>query len=110
MPEDLKLILDEYKENIKRIFAESYVQMILYGSYARGDNHAGSDIDIMILTTLLDVEIANINDQVSDMTYDFNWEHKVEIMPIVKNAFHFNYWKNAYIFYKNVDEEGVVLV
>ena len=49
MPEDLKLILDEYKENIKRIFAESYVKMILYGSYAHGDNHAGGPSEIPLV-------------------------------------------------------------
>jgi len=109
MPENIKPILDEYRENIRKIFGESYVQMILYGSYARGDNHAGSDIDIMILTKLTDEEIAGIDEQVTDMTYEFNWDHKVEIMPIVKNAAHFNYWKGSYIFYRNVDQEGVVL-
>ena len=31
------------------------------------------------------------------------------IMPIVKNIDQFEYWKNAYMFYKNVDQEGVIL-
>lgn len=62
MPENIKTILDEYRKNIRKIFGGFYVQMILYGSYARGDNHAGSDIDIMILTTLTDEEIADIDD------------------------------------------------
>ena len=47
--------------------------------------------------------------KVSDITYDFNWENQTEIMPVVLNVDHFNYWKNAYMFYKNVEEEGVEL-
>ncbi|MDD2970634.1 MAG: nucleotidyltransferase domain-containing protein [Lachnospiraceae bacterium] len=110
MPDQIQLVLNEYKEKIKSIFGDSLVQIILYGSYARGDFHKGSDIDIMILTTLPDDKISSYDDKVFDMTFDFNWEHDVEIMPIIKNELHFNYWKNAYMFYKNIDEEGITLV
>lgn len=42
-----------------------------------------------------------------NLAYDFNLEHNTEIMPIVQNMEHFNYWENAYMFYRNISREGV---
>ena len=44
---------------------------MLYGSYARGDYTSESDVDIMILLDLSDMEIKNYRHQRSDMTFDF---------------------------------------
>lgn len=41
----------------------------------------------------------------SDITYDFKWENQTEIMPVILNVNHFNYWKNVYMFYKNVEKK-----
>lgn len=94
---------------MRTLFGDSLVQVILYGSYARGDYQSESDIDIMILTSYSDDIIRQYDEKVSDVTYDFNWEHDVLIKPIVLNVKHFDYWKGAYMFYKNVANEGVVI-
>ena len=54
-----------------------------------GDFNADSDIDIMILVNASDEEIIEKKLAISDMTYDVNDLHDMEIMPIVKNAEHF---------------------
>ena len=46
---------------------------------------------------------------VSDITFDFNLDHDIMIMPIVKNVNHFQYWLPADPFYKNVKNDGVEL-
>ena len=46
---------------------------------------------------------------VSDMTFDFNLDRDILIMPIVKNVNHFQYWLPADPFYKNVKNDGVEL-
>lgn len=43
---------------------------------------------------------------VSDMTFDFNLDRDILIMPIVKNINHFQYWLPVDPFYKNVKNEG----
>lgn len=109
MQEKISNILQKYRSEMSKIFGESLVEVIVYGSYARGDFTVDSDIDIMILTQLDGKELERYEDMVSDKTYDFNWENNVQIMPITKNIEHFQYWKNAYMFYKNVAEEGVAV-
>ena len=84
-------------------------KVILYGSYARGDFNAESDIDIMILLDLTDMEIKNYRHQLSGLTYDFNMEHEIDIKPIAKNQEHFQKWLGIYPFYSNINSEGVEL-
>jgi predicted nucleotidyltransferase len=94
---------------VQKIYGSHLKSVILYGSYARGDCNSDSDIDIMILVDLTDDEIEKFSDELSELVYEYNVENDIWIMPIVKNIDHFRYWENAYPFYRNVRQEGVVL-
>ena len=73
-------------------------QVILYGSYARGDYKSDSDVDIK-----------SYRHQLSDMTFDFNMDHDMDIKPIAKSEEHYYKWVENYPFYTNVKREGVTL-
>lgn len=105
----LKEILKKYVDDIQKLYENNLKEVILYGSYARGDFKANSDIDIMILVDMTDEEIRKKGRFLSDMTFDYNFDNDLEIMPIVKNLEHFNRWVRAYPFYNNVKKEGVEL-
>lgn len=109
MPQKISSVLQQYVEDIKKIYGSHLRQVILYGSYARGDYNEESDIDIMILLDISDIEINDYSHQLSDMTYDFNYDNNILIMPIAKNESHFNKWLRAYPFYNNVKKDGVEL-
>ena len=102
-------ILKKYVEDVREIYGENLRMIILYGSYARGDFKPDSDIDLMILVDLSDDEIKRKGHVLSDLTFDYNFDNNLEIMPIVKNLDHFNKWIRAYPFYNNVKNEGVEL-
>ena len=55
MPVTIKMLLDQYTEILRKIYGNHLKTVILYGSYARGDYKADSDIDIMILLDLSDM-------------------------------------------------------
>lgn len=40
---------------------------------------------------------------------NFNDEHGTDIMPVVQSNTHFDYWKKADMFYRNVEKDGVVI-
>lgn len=109
MPLNIQDLLQLYRQQIEGITENHIKKVILYGSYARGDFKQDSDIDIMILVDLADADMKQLENQIFDATYDFNYEHDTDIMPIVQNENHFNYWKNAYMFYNNVEKEGVTI-
>ncbi|MFR7476686.1 nucleotidyltransferase family protein [Frisingicoccus sp.] len=102
-------IIIAFSQQVKRILGNKLTKVILYGSYARGDYKANSDIDIMVLTTLTDEEIGKTETDIFNLAFDFLMEYGVDISVIVKNEEHFNYWLGAVPFYDNVQREGVVL-
>jgi predicted nucleotidyltransferase len=111
MQENIRELLRKYREAIENVSDNHIVKVVLYGSYARGDFRKDSDIDVMIL---MDIDESSsltkqYENKIYDITYDFNMEYDTDIMPIVKDKQHFDYWKNAYLFYKNVDKEGIVI-
>lgn len=109
MPMVLPSQLEVYIEEIKRIYGSALKAIILYGSYARGDFRADSDIDIMILVDRTDMELKEYRHQLSAATYDFNELHGLDVRPIAKSSEHFKKWEASYPFYSNIKNEGVVL-
>ena len=96
-------------EEIKKIYGTHLHKILLYGSYARGEETGSSDIDIMILVDLDEFTIKNYADSLNDVTFEMNLNHDVMLMPIVKNEEHFEKWISFYPFYRNVSQEGVAL-
>lgn len=109
MPQTMQQLIQQYVSNIHDIYGSHLRQIILYGSYARGDFRPDSDIDIMILLDLSDIDIKKYRHQLSDMTFDFNMDYDVDIKPIAKNEEHYRKWIDNYPFYSNVNREGVRL-
>ena len=99
MPQQLENLLKIYREELEKVTDDRVKKVILYGSYARGDFRPDSDVDVMVL----------VERKICDITYDFNNEHETDIMPVVQSKDHFDYWKNADMFYRNVEKEGVVI-
>jgi len=109
MPQAMHLLLLEYLTAIQGIYGSHLKRVILYGSYARGDYTTDSDVDIMILVDLNENELDQYSDALSEIGFEYNVEHDIWMMPVVKNIEHFRHWVTAYPFYKNVQKEGVVL-
>lgn len=109
MPQTMQNLIDQYVEKIKNIYGTHLRKIILYGSYARGDFRPDSDVDIMILLDMSDLDLKAYSQQLSYMTYDFNLDNDLDIKPIAKSEAHFKKWVVNYPFYANVYKEGVVL-
>lgn len=109
MPQAMQGLLEQYISEIKKIYGSHLQKVILYGSYARGDFRTDSDIDIMILLDMSDLDLKAYSQKLSYMTYDFNMDHDLDIKPIAKSKAHFEKWIENYPFYSNIHKEGVVL-
>ena len=109
MPKLIQNLLEKYTKELIKIYGSHLKSVILYGSYARGDFSEESDIDIMILVDLSDIDIKKYRHQLSDLTYEFNMEYDLDIKPIAKNLAHYQKWLGAYPFYSNIHREGVKL-
>jgi len=83
-------------------------QIILYGSFARGDNKLNSDIDLLIL---LDKEKISFQDakRIKDPLYDLEFETGQIISPLVLSKSAWELKHRITPFYENVTQEGIRL-
>lgn len=109
MTQTFQSLLEQYISEVRKIYGSHLQKVILYGSYARGDFRTDSDIDIMILLDMSDIDLKAYSQQLSYMTYDFNLDNDLDIKPIAKSEAHFKKWIDNYPFYANIHKEGVVL-
>ncbi len=101
-----KDILKKIKKSITSIVPNADV--ILYGSYARGEEKEESDIDVLIL---LDKDNVTWGDEkkVSYPLYDIEFDIGKIISPLILSK---KDWKNRHVitpFYENITNEGIVL-
>lgn len=109
MPQTIQNLIKLYITEIQKIYGDHLRKVILYGSYARGDYHTDSDVDLMILLDMPDMELKTFSRKLSYMTYDFNMDYDIDIKSISKSEEHFGKWVENYPFYANIRREGVVL-
>ena len=84
-------------------------EVILYGSYARGDFQEWSDVDIMVLADANDAETWRYEKAFIESLYDLNHHMNLLLSIIVIGYARFENTKNTYPFYMNVDKEGIKL-
>ena len=113
MPNRIKNILKEYVNCLLKILGQDLDKVILYGSYARGEQDLDgeiSDIDIMILVKTKDEKkIREIQKTILDYSYDFDLKYNILLSPIVESIENYNSRIKYITFYQKVKNEGVVL-
>ena len=82
--------------------------LILYGSYARGDNDKDSDVDVLVL---IDHESVSYEEEkrIEYPLYHIEYETGIFVSPIVLSK---KVWETRHRitpFYQNILKEGVVL-
>ncbi|MBQ6745586.1 MAG: nucleotidyltransferase domain-containing protein [Bacteroidaceae bacterium] len=99
-------IIRQIKEAIRRKDAKATA--ILYGSEARGEARADSDIDVLILVDGDKLSVAREQEYTAPL-YEIEWSTGVQISPTVMLR---SKWENRPFdtpFFLNVMNEGIVL-
>ncbi|MCL2436834.1 MAG: nucleotidyltransferase domain-containing protein [Clostridiales bacterium] len=108
---ELDMILNDFVEGTKNIFGKKLKDVILFGSYARGDYDQESDVDIAILVDIpREEERIYTDDIVALMSkVDKKYSYTVLLAPIVLSSNFFEEWYETIPFYWAVKNEGVRL-
>jgi len=107
MTRDVQCILNQFVQEIEKFFGNSLCEIIVFGSYARGDFNENSDIDIMVLVNSTESDIKQWENQIIDCAFDLEMQYGKVLSPIVKNQEFFEYWSDTLPFYRNIKREGV---
>lgn len=49
VPTPIRKVVSDLEEGLKALYGERFRGLLLYGSYARGDEREGSDVDLLLL-------------------------------------------------------------
>ena len=110
IPDYVQLKLAEYVDGIRKIYGESLEEVILYGSYAKGNfDEEDSDIDIMILLDTTEEKIGEVGHLLTDLSYSFLEDYELDVKPMAISKEHFQKWVGVYPFYESVRRDGVRL-
>ena len=101
---NIKTILTEFKKGIARLYSKRLKEMILYGSWARGNATDDSDIDLMIVLAG-DVTPGKEIDRMIDIITDTNLRHDVLISGYPISATNYSTVNSPLLL--NVRREGI---
>lgn len=104
--ETVRPILHELKIALQQIYGARLHEMILYGSYARGDAVAGSDLDILLVLENVQDPLAE-REQLSTLLWKLSLEQQMVFSVLPVDAEVFQYRKSP--LFLNIKREGVMI-
>ena len=104
---DVTEIIKEFKRQIAELYGERLKQVVLYGSYARGDaDDENSDIDLAVVLAG-EVNPCKEIDRMADIFFELNLEHNVLIAVYPVSESNFEKVKSPLLL--NIHKEGVAV-
>ena len=102
---DIDTILKKLKKDLKAALGEKIGNLILFGSYSRGDNTEYSDVDLLILVNsrLTRDETRKVDDLIAG----YSLEHDVVISGLVYPIDTYKRFNTPFLL--NIKEEGIVV-
>lgn len=106
---ELENILKTYIQRIHPVFGDKLKKVVLFGSYARGDYNAESDVDIMVMLDEDEQNIGKYREMIIDIHVEVNLQYDVLLSVILQDIKKYFQYLDVLPFYSNVNKEGIVL-
>lgn len=100
-------IMQEVCSSCNAVFERKISEAYLYGSYARGDFHDESDIDILITVDESPENLSTYRKQIAKICSALGLAQDIMISATVKSSKQFKEYIDILPFYKNVVKEGI---
>ncbi|GAB2516385.1 nucleotidyltransferase domain-containing protein [Spirosoma aerophilum] len=104
-PDQLQALSQEVKQALTELYGDRLAQVVLYGSYARGDYHKESDVDYLVV---LQDEYVRAGKEVRMMAPSIgplSLKYDVEVSVFPTSATHYSSGHTP--FYQAVQQEGI---
>ena len=102
----LNRIMKAMVECYRVVYGNDVVEIVLYGSYARGDYAEDSDIDIAALVHGSRIDLQEKLKRVWEVSAELGLENDIIVSPTVIPYDEFVKYKQSLPYYRNIAEEG----
>lgn len=99
-------IIKEMVDCYRVVYGKDIVEIVLYGSYARGDFSEDSDIDLVALVYGSRLDLQNKLKDVRNVSAELSLDNDIIISPMVIPYDEFMRYKQTLPYYRNIAEEG----
>lgn len=100
-------ILHEVYDSCNRLFNQKIVDAYLYGSYARGDYHDESDVDIFLTVDAEPDQLASYRKSICQVCSDLSLKYDVLVSPAIQSLRQFRQYQGTLPYYQNIIREGI---
>ncbi|MBR6222138.1 MAG: nucleotidyltransferase domain-containing protein [Lachnospiraceae bacterium] len=104
---DLMVAIECMCNDLTGIYGSLMDRVILYGSYARGEETSESDVDIALVLNGEDVE--EKHEAMNEIIIDYELDQGVTLSVIAVDKKEYDDWNDVIPFYKNITKEGILL-
>lgn len=102
----LNEIMKAMVECYRNVYANQIVDIVLYGSYARGDYTENSDIDIVAVVHGSRMELQQKLKEVWNRSAEVGLENDIVVSPTVIPYDEFKKYQDTLPYYRNILQEG----
>jgi len=104
LPPDLADVAAELRKGLEVLYGTRFRDLLLYGSYARGDQREGSDIDLLVLLDGPVITSREIS-RIAKISAPISLDHDIvlSVMPVSQEA----YQKGDTVFLRAVRQDAV---
>ena len=104
--QNIKPVVKKFKKELQKLYGDNMLQMILFGSYARGNIHDESDIDLLLILNKMKSPYHE-NVFMNDLISDFSLDTEIYFSVIATTQKKFNFMKNP--LYQIINKEGIII-
>lgn len=106
---DLAKVLQELATQIQQLLGDKLYKIVLFGSYARGDNTEWSDVNILVLTNMSPQENNAIFHELNKIFSRLGLEYDILLSLCLIDKVSYDSRKEFHNFYQNIEKDSVVL-
>jgi uncharacterized protein len=107
VPESIVALAREFAEKVRDLYGDRLDKVVLFGSYARGEQHEESDVDFLVV--LKDIEINGYHEigLMSPFTFEMSLKYGLSVSAVPMSTGKFE--ENKSPLSNNIHTDGILI-
>ena len=107
---ELNGITSKLVEKYRMLFGDALKEVVLYGSYARGDFDEESDVDVVGIVDYSREDLQRTYRELGKLSSELSLAYGVTVSPTAIPLSDYLKYRDALPYYRHIQEEGVKLI